>query len=101
MSQRGGGGEKKKTKMSQIQFRTFENRWEGFEFFKNVSNLNWEQGTAREGLNFSKMSRLKSTCTLIRSWEKFEAKGGQPHVHTPPLPLYGRCLKGPVHTSKW
>ena len=73
----------------------------GSEFFKNVSNLNWEQGTAREGLNFSKMSRLKSTCTLIRSWEKFEAEGGQPHVHTPPLPLYGRCLKGPVHTSKW
>ena len=73
----------------------------GVWIFQNVSNLNWEQGTAREGLNFSKMSRLKSTCTLIRSWEKFEAKGGQPHVHTPPLPLYGRCLKGPVHTSKW
>ena len=66
----------------------------GSEFFKNVSNLNWEQGTAREGLNFSKMSRLKSTCTLIRSWEKFEAKRGQPHVHTPPFPSMDDVLKG-------
>ena len=42
MSQIGGGGVRKKPKMSQIQIRTFENPWGG-------------------GLNFSKMSKLQVT----------------------------------------
>ena len=38
-----GGGIRKKTKKSQIQIRTFENRWGGSQFFKNVSILSYSQ----------------------------------------------------------
>merc|ERR1711942_434829 len=36
-------GVRKKTKKSQIQIRTFENRWGGSQFFKNVSIISYSQ----------------------------------------------------------
>ena len=105
MSQKKGEVSEKKTKMSEIQIRTFETRWEGSQFFKNVSFISYFQTPSkRGGQHFSNKSQIQKSLKYPIGGGVGWGWGGQAHlghcpkfscflIMTPPLKSFNNSLE--------